>query len=206
MPIVTGPTCVVHLMPITSMVGRTQVDIRALQHDFSSFTYKDWGGGSRSLNIDGILIYPGRSPHGGLQPAYTQIFRSGCIETVRHAASMHEPEQKVLPSQTISQFIRDAITKLQEGVMKFGLHGPSIVGVALLTITGYRFAYRVDYDINAPSDRPDLLLPEVWIEHGASEMEREAIIRQLLDILWQAFDVGHCSLYSEEGVWLGAAR
>lgn len=80
MVIVPGPICVVHAIPIAGLAGRHTVDLRPLHaNGFISFLGNDWGGGSRTYNLDGLVIHPSGSPMEE-NIGYAQIFRTGSVE------------------------------------------------------------------------------------------------------------------------------
>jgi hypothetical protein len=83
-----------------------------------------------------------------------------------------------------------------------GISGPAIAAVALLDVHGWPFVYDSrDYATAFSSaDRPNLILPEVWIE-DLSSAQLDASVRPLLDALWQAFNIATCGFYDGNGVW-----
>ena len=58
-----GPICAVHFVPLVAMTGRQPVDVRGL-HDnhpqLQAFSRPNWGGYDRNLNLDGVVVHPGR--------------------------------------------------------------------------------------------------------------------------------------------------
>lgn len=53
-----------------------------------------------------------------------------------------------------------------------------------------------------PADRPNLVLPEVWIERLSAVQNPDEIARPLLDTLWQAFDLECWMFYDKQGNWV----
>jgi hypothetical protein len=201
-PMADGPVCAVHLIPIASMSGRKSIDIKALYNDYVRFMFSDWGGASRTLNLDGLVVHPGGNADSGML-AYNQIFRSGAMEALRNGGALIAPEQKYIPSAIVSIFIRDAIGRFVESAKHFGFEGPAVVSASLLFVDDYEFALGQSHFrfSRAVADRNHLILPEVWVENIGNVTDIDAIVRPMLDVLWQAFNVERCYAYNEQGVW-----
>ena len=196
-PMRTGPLCVVHILPMAAMTGRSTVDVANLYRDHAKLPFDDWGGASRSINLDGVTSFAA-SDEG--MAAYTHVFRSGAIEAVRFGGMTVDPSKKVIPSRTIAEFFRKAIATLIKQSQTMGINGPAIIGVALLFVEGYGFPVS-KYENLAKTDREHLVLEEVWIEDLESIGTVDNIARPILNILWQAYGEPECSYYDAEGKW-----
>lgn len=199
-----GPICVVHLVPMVSMSGRKNVDPSSLyDRGFLEFSALQRGSTNRTLNLDGLLVYSDGYPRGNTC-SYTQIFRSGAIETVACCGSYNNEGKQDIPSNVLSDFCRKAIQELVKAAKRFECNGPAIVSVALLHVKDlqlhiYRaFPGRMESPM---ADREHFILPERWVPSIEAIDDIDDIVRPFLDILWQAFGLGKCSLYNEEGVW-----
>jgi hypothetical protein len=53
------------------------------------------------------------------------------------------------------------------------------------------------------ADRPDMVVPEAWIENIESLTDVDVFVRPLLNVLYQSFDVERCFEYDEKGQWVG---
>lgn len=113
-PLQAGPTFVLHVIPVESMTEQFGIDILKIHDSYDAFYFRDWGGASRTLNLDGVVIHTGRVD-GSAVPAYTQVFRSGAIEAVRYAGRLID-DKKIIPGLTIATYVRDAIEKLLPGI------------------------------------------------------------------------------------------
>lgn len=51
------------------------------------------------------------------------------------------------------------------------------------------------------SDRPQLTLPDGWIEALDSPAPVDDVVKPILDVLWEAFDANRCYDYDENGTW-----
>jgi hypothetical protein len=204
-PLRTGPRCVVHLIPIASVAGRSAIDIRPLYHNgYQDFMFEDWGGATRDFNLDGLVVYPGREAAG---ITYTQIFRSGALEMARWAGMLYvrdEGDKTAIPARDMSILIREALVKFLGATARWGIVGPAIAAVALLGVDGYQFWYVPQrYSmVRSPADRPNLILPEILIEQLGASAKPDEVAKPLLDTLWQAFGVERCMLYDAAGNWL----
>ena len=202
-PLRTGPSCVVHLIPLASIAGRASVDVRPLYYEgYQAFMFADWGGATRDFNLDGLVVYPGSHT---ADIAYSQIFRTGAMEAARYAGALNveDPEDEtVIWSGTISDLIRDSLIKFFEATKRWNIAGPAIAAAALLNIDGFLFVPPGRYTRKAKSDRPNLVLPEVWIDQLAAINDPDEFARPLLDMLWQAFGIERCMYYNAEGQWV----
>lgn len=202
MPIIKGPVCAVHLVPITGMAGNRTVDIPSLYNNYAPLMFSFWNGASRATNLDGLIVYPGVAKGQKEIGAYSQVFRSGALETVRYGGGFADPTSPRIPAATISKFIRDAVDKFLAISRNLGFAGPAIAGAALLTTCDYDFALPPEhFDHGARADRDDIVLPEVWIDAIESAPNIDSVVRPMLDVLWQAFDVERCYHYDTSGNW-----
>ncbi len=201
-PMMKGPVCAVHLIPIRAMAGNQSVDVFSLYNSYTSFMFDFWGGASRSTNLDGLVVHPGIAK-GQLEiGAYTQIFRSGAFETARYGGGLADPTRKVIPSTAVSKFIREAIQKFLKAGNDLGIPGPAFASAAILTTGGYEFGLPAEqFDSRPLSDRENIVLPETWINSIESVTDVDEVARPLLEVLWQAFDVERCYLYDPQGRW-----
>jgi hypothetical protein len=203
-PLKPGPRCVVHLIPLAAFAGPSVVDVVTL-HDnrYTDFMFHDWGGASRTFNLDGLLVHPG-SPK---DVAYTQVFRSGALEAARWVGRhwiQSERDRTSIPSADVTAFIRDALFMFVQATKKWGIAGPAIAAAALLDVGEHRFAYMSQggWLSEVQTDRPNFVIPEVWVDQLAAVDDADTLARPLLDTLWQAFDHARCAYYNAQGAWI----
>lgn len=197
-PIKEGPVCVAMIVPISGLAGRSSVSMAKL--DYAKYIHRDWGGGSRQTNLEGLIVHPGGKDPQAL--TYTQIYRNGSVEAVRFGGRTVDDEP-VIPSATVVQFYRDALTKAIDGLRAMSFSGPVVVQFAMLTVGGF----------NLPADtftkhqlqdmtRPDLLLPDVWIDELdaiRTDEQIDALLQPAMDVLWQSFDFDGCYEFDKGG-------
>jgi len=210
-PFTTGPICVVAIVPISGLAGRMTVDIAALNNSYNRFMFDDWSSVSRTMNLDGLVVYPVVSDGKGTI-AYTQIYRNGAVMALRTGAAQAF-DKPIIPSSTIATFYRDAVTKLVRGVQALGFTGPAVLRCAMVNVTGYQLGVGQSNDpwsLNAAdSDRDSLILPETWIgsiEGIETDGVIDSMLRPAMDVLWQAFDLERCLDFDLSGKWAGRAR
>jgi hypothetical protein len=58
-------------------------------------------------------------------------------------------------------------------------------------------------EVSEVADRPDMVVPESWIEDIESVTDVDVLVRPLLDVLYQSFDVERCFENDERGQWVG---
>ena len=203
--LLAGPRCVVHLIPLASVAERAAIDPGPLYNEgYQEFMFGDWGGATRAFNLDGLVVYPGR---GGEEIAYTQIFRTGAFEAARWVGMItaeDQPDKSAIASATVSGFVRDALLKFFVAAARREISGPAIVAAALLDVGGWHLRHfpRSGWLRRERADRPNLILPEVWVDQvGAVDSPDAALIRPLLDTLWQAFGIERCAFYDAQGNW-----
>jgi hypothetical protein len=197
-PLMAGPLWVVHLLPIAGLAGRKTVDLNSLySNDFMKFIGNGWGGGSRTFNLDGLAVHPGVRQDGGYH-AYNHIFRTGAIEGVRLGGARRKidpngPECAIVWSLEMSNFFHYSVGTFIQSVKSWGFVGPAVLSIAVLQVEGYELLIGNSYHpfSQAVSDRPHLVLPEVWIEN-LDTADIDSAVRPLMDMLWQAFGAERC--------------
>lgn len=204
-PLAPGPIAAVHLIPLAALSRRTSVDVGAL-HDGEYMTFAQtrpsWGHATtRTLNLDGLVVYPGQGADAQV-PAFSQIFRTGCLETVRHVGHANEGPG-IIPSTVLAGFVRSMVQAFTRGAVLNGFLGPALLGVSLLRVTNVRLGLGDRYAnaIAQEADRGNLLAPETWIAALDGLTDVDPIVRPVLDILWQCFDEPRCLEYDADGRW-----
>lgn len=205
-----GPIAIVHLIPLAAMLGRQSVDVGSL-HDGNYRAYAQqepsWGNlTTRKLNLDGLLVYPTEGT-GLANHAFSEIFRSGCLESVRNVRhAMEGPE--IIPSSTLARFVRSMTQSLTANAIVNGFPGPAQLAVSLLRVNNVRLGLGARYSqpLAAIADRRDLLIPETWIPSLDALTDTDSVVRPTLDIIWQCFGEPRCLEYDGQGQWAPQER
>ena len=153
-------------------------------------------------NFDGVLVWTGESTHS--VPQYTQLFRSGAIETVDGRYLRSDRRIVSQPYETaLRQIVKDAI-ELQCGL---GVQPPFLIMLTLIGVYGFRmdaayqFGFLPDADdpTSHPIDRDILIIPESIIYDVNYDID--VVMRPIFDAVWNAASFPRSRNYDEEGKW-----
>lgn len=200
-PLIPGPLCVVHVIPLASATGKQVVDVLKLSNeDPGKIMFLSWSHNTVSFNLDGIVAHLSMNEPGY---GYNQIFRYGCTESVFVGGSLSRPTEKIIHSTTITTELRNAVWRNITLLKDFSVSGPIVIGVSMLSVEGYTFGVGGAWEVFGKSvaDRDDLIFPEVWLESVDLISNVDEVMRPLLDMLWQSFGRERCFEYSENGDW-----
>jgi hypothetical protein len=205
-PMQPGPLVVVHLVPMSSMARGRSIAIESLYDDgFARFALPDAGAiVTRTFNLDGLVVHPGQIRE---RPtlAYTQIFRSGCLETVRWAGHARMGDN-IIPSTVLAVFVRERTRTFLAEAVRLGLAGPTLIGASLLNVDGVWLGLGDRYGReSAQADRAHLVVPETLVERIDAVADPDTVARPLLDTFWQSFDERRCLEFDADGRWVGPA-
>jgi Putative DNA-binding domain len=201
--LIEGPICVALFIPISGLYGSHPIDIKTVHNDYTKFIFPDWSGASRSLNLDGVLIHNVVNIKDEGSIGYTQIFRSGAMEAVRHGGALSRPNEKSIPSSVVAHFFRNAHSQFVQLCRDQALTGPMVMSIALLRVDNFQLVMPSSmwpHD-QAVADRPNLVLPEVVIDDIHEPNSLDNMVKPQLDMLWQSFGLERCWQYDENGVW-----
>ncbi len=198
-PIINGPVCIVQFTPISAMERIQIVDLSRVHADFSRFMFEDWGGASRTFNLDGIVIYPGGRD--GEVGAFSVVGRDGSL-TIYRSAKIISSEDSIIPSRTIAEFFRNSYFKFAKFSNDYAIPGPYVVNTAIIGVGGYGFGLGQAFFMAEPklADREDLIFPEQYFE-TIFAVDDERCPKVILDMMWQSFGIASCTYYDDEGHW-----
>lgn len=201
-----GPLCVVQLVPIAALAGSKSVDVVALsRRGYERFIGPGWSSATPRLTLDGLLVHPGSlsKPTYG----YALAYRSGVVETVRQIGDLiplrpNAPAPSelipVMRRPDVAVYFRKMIGLCGEHSRQCGFSGPAILSIAMLRVNKYQLgAQSVHLALEpAVADRPDLVLPELWVER-VEDFPVDSVAQQSLDTLWQAFGFERCDAFDD---------
>ena len=143
------------------------------------------------------MVHPGGREDDGYY-AYNHIFRSGAMEGASLGGAKRQmqpgtPERSIVWSLDMSKFFRNSVDNFLQHAKRWGFAGPAVLGVAVLHAEGYELMIGDAFHpfSKAASDRPHLILPELWIE-SLDTAGIDGAVRPLMDMLWQAFGAERC--------------
>lgn len=195
--IARGPTLTAHFVPMAGLAGRHGLDVQEVERNsFTRFLFHEWGGGSRSFNLDGLVVHPPPT-RDGIHDGYCQLFRNGTIESVTTIGTTWTPPsggppKKLIPSRSMSEYVRTQVGTMLSASKDYGFAGPAVLSVALLNVRGYELGVDDMFRRREPvADRGDMVLPPVWLSE-LTIADQDGIVRPMLDTLWQAFGMSNC--------------
>jgi hypothetical protein len=202
-PVIAGPTWVLHIVPLSGIAERQSVNLREIhQGSFTDFIAKNWSGGSRSFNFDGLAIHPGGRNDDGYY-SYVHIFRTGILEGAQLGGAKRQvdsngPERAIVWSLSMSQYFHELASTFLRALKRWGFSGPALLKLALLNVQGFELGigevfHQFSHGI---ADRPHLIPPEVWID-AIDQSDVDAALRPSLDMIWQAFGQDRCLDFDE---------
>jgi hypothetical protein len=194
-PLMEGPQFVLHMVPISGLSGRRAVDLRPIYHNYTEFIGPNWGGGSRSLNLDGLIVHPGAREGEGIY-AYNHIFRSGALEAVSLGGFTRDDaagaRKQIVWSLDMSNFFHGWTEKFVSVLKSWGFAGPAVVALGILNVKGYELGVEDRFYMRrGAADRQHLFPSDAWIE-DIEAFDLDEALRPLLDTLWQAFGRERC--------------
>lgn len=140
-------------------------------------------------NLDGFVIYGGRSGDGSGYEAYSQVFRNGIIEAVNSYILEGNKGHVTGPTPIPSHFYEDEIIAALRATLSLlnsiGVEPPVAIMLSLLGVKGLTMAMDAHSIFSQPGiDRDVLLLPEVVMEEF--DQTAEEILRPIFEGVWQA--------------------
>lgn len=199
-PIVKAATMVLHLVPLLAFSSpppnRISLDGNE-RNAFHPFVRSGW---STNVNLDGYVLFTDRGQDSN---AYTQLFRSGMVESVAvfepHEGEGYPPS---LPSGLIEEQLIQALPRFTQALISKDIEPPYFLFLSFLKAQGYQLATAERFLVRSDvlTDRDSLLLPEVEIEQVA--FDPAAVLRPIFDMLWNAFGYEGCNNYDDHGVYI----
>lgn len=199
-PIQKDARTIIHIMPLASFAANKMIDITLWERAGGKFGLTNF---SDYLNLDGIVFYDRFDEKH--DDKYVQLFRNGAIETVKFAG-LSIDDRKIIPSTVIVNEIRNTITVQLHTLLAIGIQGPVVIAVTFMSIGDHQLPNASE--ILLRTDRENLELPEIFfesIEDSIKDIDRK-VVKPILDILWQCFDVSQCPYFSSDGHWLPNGR
>jgi schlafen family protein len=206
-----GPKIIVHLVPLSAFSGAARRDLGDVLGPFvqSNFlAYKpmgsplQWG---HSVNIDGRLIYIVTGSGAPAPRSYTQIFRTGIVEAVRHLRPVTRNGQTYILCREWTLELRAFLQSQFQMLGRLGLEPPLYLFLSLADAKGYFLADEFFQRISeAGLARSDILFPEVTVSSLGADID--ALLIPLLNRIWNAAGDERCPHFDADGKWMGPPR
>lgn len=193
---------VVHIVPYTHLTTNESIDIRALHDEHHTLLHAMGSMGiSRRYNFDGVFISSGS----GRLTAYTQVFRTGVIESVLAVIhSRSDNASTVIAGPHVEGHFFEAFPKYLRAYQSLGVPPPYIVQICLCSIRGASYAPRYDhlqYRDWPQLDRDRLFLAECQIDSLEPLAAIHSGVKPAFDSLYNAFGQAECPYFDDQGVW-----
>jgi len=206
-PIMNGPVCVAHLVPIAGLAGKVAVNMQEFYDSaYLRFAYKEWSGNQRrTFSLDGLTVSDAAGGFG-----YNHIFRNGAMEGAfiggREMQLPNGDVGHVVWGSVVANFFWDTVHIFLKTSKELGIDGPAVLHFALLDVDGYTLdgsgaGQLAGLFSKALADRNYLLLPDAWIEN-MDTADVSSIVRPLLDTLWQSFGRPACPYFDGTGQYV----
>ena len=200
-PVTTDPggCIVVHALPLGSFASNTMLDIASYEHSNGFIPPMHGRGWNGRINLDGYVSFTG--DYGGLSPSYTQLFRSGAVESVRVLPTHHD--RMFLSSRTYEQDLVRFFTRYLRFAREFAIAPPYYLFLSLLGVRGCQLGVheaRLWPDEAHPLQEDRLILPEVVVQNRDDKPEQ--VLRPLFDMVWNAFGLVQSLNFDEEHNWI----
>ena len=189
-----------HALPLGSFMGSTAIDIAGYESRSSYVPPLGASGFDRRINLDGVVNFTG--VHGSSSRAYTQVFRSGAVESA--AVLRTHDERMLLPCVAYERDVSKFLTNFLGFAGEFEIEPPYFAFLSMVGVRGCEFAAgpatagpnegnRLQEDM--------LILPEVVFQDRGEKPEQ--VLRPVFDMVWNAFGFARSFNYDEQNNWVG---
>jgi Putative DNA-binding domain len=196
-----GVVLALHIIPISGLAGRANVDIAGLHSDVAVLRLNSEYAWSRVANLDGLVSYPYDDPNG--VDCCSQLFRNGSFEVLKNIT--HDPNPGKAPpwvvGKWVGELVRNGLDTYAKAVPRLGVQGAVVVSLSLTSTENTVLALNDRTVTRLPILENRLDLPEVIVEDIAGELNLDAIARPILDVLYQCYGQPRCNLFDNDGKW-----
>ncbi|MDN2669780.1 ATP-binding protein [Janthinobacterium sp. SUN026] len=203
LPLTDGALLVVHFTSLVTLAERAKVDMASLYSTgYQELIDPNDGGGTRSLNLDGLVIHDwSGSSHG-----YRFVFRDGSMEAVFLAGQVTEyggqQPQRILWGKEITQDLRTVTRQFLKVAKLLEMNGAAILQCSIVNATNYKLGTGNTWaEVSKPGDRGFYELPPEWID-SIENAEVDKVIAPVLHTLWQSFGRSTCPHFDGNGDYI----
>ncbi len=201
-PLVPGPRVILHAIPLSIADPASSFDLGPLPKQLALLYPIYAAVHSSRFNFEGYLAFDLSGPQGGVQ-AYTQVFRSGSIETVTRRLLRRDNDPPRIPSVTFELECLRAAKRLLQCQDLLGVAPPIALCLTVLDAKGFEMAVGREQwylrDEHVLIERDDLLVQPVLIESFSANAIKA--FRPALDAVWNAAGFSGSPNFDDEGNW-----
>lgn len=189
------------LIPFGSFEWASSVDLATAQRRASRLAPIQWEkGADNRINVDGVRSQVVDLTNRSIS-AYTQLYRSGIIETCSRLGSYHSPtyregDRQIQAAELLVNTLK-AFRRLIALQRILGVSPPIHVAMSLVGVDGYELVSSRQTSGLEAIDRHELTLPGSIVFDF--QQRREDILKPIFDGLWNAFGVPRCLDYDDKG-------
>jgi len=193
-PLTSGVKVVLHLVPFSAFGLAGAIDIKKVVEVRHLLTPMGWSSCDYRYNFDGYLAYTLTYADSGLlSNSYAQIFRNGCIESVRVIQGVSEKYPKSLSGTDFERWIMESMPSYLELLKTLEIAPPILVMLSLLDTRGWSMVMGVgrhiiprETNLSAIQeiDRDRLLVPEIVLEDYRTDIT--VPMQVAFDTIWNA--------------------
>lgn len=195
----------VHIVPASSISKRFLLESEELfKAQQGLFTF---GGGDTRFrfNVEGSLRYIMNNGMPGYVNSYTQLFRTGQIESISTGNALMIPENNRIHFVGFEDRLIQGIENYLRILRDCGINTPLTINVTLQGFRGFRFQFSATH-IEELHDIREIIsntvtLPLVWVNDWRDAENVGKLIRPLIDGLWNAVGEERSPNYDENGNW-----
>jgi hypothetical protein len=199
---------VLHMIPITSFLNNSRLELSNSHSLTTSFPPLASGGWSRRYNLDGFVTHSTDSEDGQRNHSYCQLFFNGAVEAVysdlldHHRGAKESDGVGGIASVAYEKDVIASVKRYINGYKELGLDAPLAISVAILCCKG-AFLYvdpsRMAFDGVRPIDRNTAILPEVIVE--SLDADVPTVMKPIFDSVWNACGYARSFNYDDDGQW-----
>ena len=196
---------VIHALPFDAFEPEKKYELEnVLVHRDTMYPrLEKWN--SIKYNFDGILGF--EIQNSGKINRYIQFYRTGCIEIVDSRPYFFGEFQnrKVFPYECFSQYLISYIQELQTYLSNLKISSPTLIFISLLNVRDYTLMRPSNTTYNDEElsfvKKQNLLFPEIILNDF--DTKAEVILKNTLDMVWNACGYKKCWYYDDFGNWKG---
>ena len=197
-------TIVLHVIPFASIRKDHYISPRQLSEQRDNLVSFDDSGITGRYNFNGYINIRRLNREEFPYPhAYTQLFRSGIIETVDKYLldeSYMEQPRKMIPIVLLENEVIKLTEKYLTILNNLIISPPTLIQLALFGIEGYGIPTNHPYRGATPIQESFLILPEIVLHsYPQTKVEIENQLKPIFDALWNAAGYPGSLYYGEDG-------